>query len=85
MTRISYDVSHSSTPTGALWLVWSVANTKWFTQQSNLAKGSALFYLKSEERPQDSLLRDLWEVEGHHPQAEALQIDCPMLTTPRPR
>ena len=83
MTRISYDVSHSSTPTGALWLVWSVANAKWFTQQSNLAKGSALFYLKSTERPQDSLLRVLWEVEDHHPQAEAFQIDCLTLTNPQ--
>ncbi len=54
LTRISYDISHSSASTCALWLVWSVANAKWFMQQRNLAKGSALFYLKSEERPQDS-------------------------------
>jgi hypothetical protein len=67
LAYICYDINHTSKWTGPLWLVYSVANAKWFAQQSTLAQGSAVFYLKNDERPEDSLLRVLWEIEDHHP------------------
>lgn len=83
LTRISYDKNHSSKWAGALWLVWSVANAKWFARQSTLTKGSAVFYLKSNERPEDSLLRVLWDIEDHHPRVEEFQIEGLVLANPQ--
>ena len=71
---ISYDINHTSKWTGPLWLVYSVANAKWFAQQSTLAQGSAVFYLKNDERPEDSLLRVLWDIEDHHSKGEDILI-----------
>ncbi|UWS78216.1 hypothetical protein N1037_13070 [Phaeobacter sp. G2] len=78
---ISYDTNYTSKWTGPLWLVYSVANAKWFAQQSTLAQGSAVFYLKNDERPGDSLLRVLWEIEDHHPKVADIQIQGLALST----
>ncbi|MBM7406174.1 MULTISPECIES: hypothetical protein [Sphingomonas] len=65
---------------GAVWIVESDANRRWFKKQSDLDAGSALFAPEGGETGHEAILRSVWNVQEHYPDWSRITVSGVVLT-----
>ncbi|GGE16948.1 hypothetical protein GCM10011529_24260 [Polymorphobacter glacialis] len=63
---IIFDMAFHAQAAGAVWIVKSAKNRRWFDKQSDLDAGSAVFTPEGGEAL-GAILRSIWNVQEHYP------------------
>lgn len=64
---IIFDAAFESNAAGAVWIVDTAENRRWFDKQVDLDAGSAVFTLEGGTVGREAILRSIWNVQEHHP------------------
>jgi hypothetical protein len=77
---IIFEPAFQGQKAGAVWIVESDVNHRWFKTQSNLDAGSALFAPEGGEIGHEAILRSVWNVQEHHPDWSRITVSGVVLT-----
>ncbi|MBB5714179.1 hypothetical protein [Sphingomonas aerophila] len=64
---IIFDAAFQGQATGAVWIMDTDENRRWFDRQSDLDAGSAVFTPEGGELSRGAILRSIWNVQEHYP------------------
>ncbi len=79
---IIFDFAFNGRAEGAVWIVQSDENRRWFDNQHELDAESAIFTLEGGELGHDAILRAIWNVQEHYPHWTRIRIRDVVLTSP---
>jgi hypothetical protein len=77
---IIFDTAFQNQRAGAIWIVESGGNRRWFEQQSDLDAGSAIFTPEGGEIGHEAILRSVWNVQEHYPDWSRITVNGVVLT-----
>ncbi|WP_416464762.1 hypothetical protein [Sphingomonas sp. VDB2] len=77
---IIFDTAFQGRAAGAVWIVQSDENRRWFDKQSDLDSGSAIFIPEGGEIGRDAILRSIWNVQEHYPDWSRINVYGAVLT-----
>jgi hypothetical protein len=64
---IIFDAAFQGHAAGAVWIVDTAENRRWFDKQADLDAGSAVFTPEGGKVGRDAILRSIWNVQEHYP------------------
>jgi len=64
---IIFDAAFQGHTTGAVWIVDTAENRRWFDKQADLDAGSAVFTPEGGKVGREAILRSIWNVQEHYP------------------
>ena len=64
---IIFDTTFRGRAAGAIWIVDSDENRRWFDKQCDLDAGSSVFTPEGGEVGREAILRSIWNVQEHYP------------------
>lgn len=64
---IIFDTAFRGHTAGAVWIVNTAENRRWFDKQADLDVGSAVFIPEGGKVGRDAILRSIWNVQEHYP------------------
>jgi len=71
---IIFDFAFNGRAEGAVWIVQSDENRRWFDNHHELDTESAIFTLEGGELGHDAILRAIWNVQEHYPHWTRIRI-----------
>jgi hypothetical protein len=71
---IIFDTTFNGQATGAVWIVESTENRRWFEKQTNLDVWSAVFTPEGGEIGRSAILRSIWNVQEHYPEWSRIEL-----------
>lgn len=77
---IIFDTAFQGKAAGAVWIVESDENRRWFEKQTDLDAGSAVFTPEGGEIGRDAVLRAIWNVQEHYPDWSRIRVNGVALT-----
>ncbi len=77
---IIFDIAFQEQVAGAVWIVQSDENRRWFDKQSELDVGSAIFTPEGGKIGRDAILRSIWNVQEHYPDWSRINVYGAVLT-----
>lgn len=64
---IIFDAAFQGHEAGAVWIVDTAENRRWFDKQADLDAGSAVFAPEGGKVGREAILRSIWNVQEHYP------------------
>ncbi|MBM7407554.1 MULTISPECIES: hypothetical protein [Sphingomonas] len=77
---IIFEPAFQGQKAGAVWIVESDENRRWFKKQSDLDAGSAIFTPEGREIGHEAILRSIWNVQEHYPDWSRITVSGVVLT-----
>ncbi|MBB3909626.1 hypothetical protein [Sphingomonas desiccabilis] len=77
---IIFEPAFQGQKAGAVWIVESDENRRWFKKQSDLDAGSALFAPEGKEIGHGAILRSVWNVQEHYADWSRITVSGVVLT-----
>lgn len=71
---IIFDTAFSGAAEGAVWIVESDYNRRWFDEQNGLDDWSAVFTPEGGEIAHTAILRSIWNVQEHYPEWAEIDV-----------
>jgi hypothetical protein len=71
---IIFDTAFQGQAAGAVWIVESEENRRWFERQTNLDDLSAVFTPECGEIGRAAILRSVWNVQEHYPDWSRIDV-----------
>ncbi|MDY0960455.1 hypothetical protein SOM26_17380 [Sphingomonas sp. CFBP8993] len=67
VVSIIFDAAFERHAAGAVWIVDTAENRRWFDKQDDLDAGSAVFIPEGGKVGREAILRSIWNVQEHYP------------------
>ncbi|MGK2911495.1 MAG: hypothetical protein ACSLE1_17085 [Sphingobium sp.] len=78
---VIFDLTFQGTASGAIWIVESDENRRWFNRQEELDEWSAVFTPEGGEVGRTAIMRTIWNVQEHYPKWSEIAVSGVSLTS----
>ena len=77
---VIFDIAFQGRASGAVWIVESDDNRRWFERQAGLDAESAVFTPERGKIGREAILRAIWNVQEHYPNWSRISVSGVVLT-----